>query len=72
MRRKPGEPIYLGGQMLALVVAVLCAGAIPHAVHLWVAPMSFGVRFVASLVLSIAAGALLYRRFSAQAKNEPL
>lgn len=71
MKRKPGEPIYLGGQMLALVLAVVCPVVLPQLYHVLVHPLSFGTRLAAGLCLAALSGILLYRLFAAAAKNEP-
>jgi len=71
MTRKPGEPIYLGGQMLALVLAVVCPVALPQLYHVLIGPIRFETRVAAGLGLAVVSGILLYRLFSAAAKNEP-
>ncbi|MEC4889734.1 MAG: hypothetical protein RI101_06690 [Nitrospira sp.] len=71
MKRKPGEPIYLGGQMLALGLAVICPVALPQLYHMFMSPISFETRVVAGLALAVVSGILLYRLFAAAAKNEP-
>lgn len=71
MKRKPGEPIYLGGQMLALGLAVVCSVALPQLYHVLVSPISFETRVLAGLFLAVLSGILLYRLFAAAAKNEP-
>ena len=71
MKRKPGEPIYLGGQMLALGLAVVCPVVLPQLYHVLVGPISFSTRVIAGLCLAIVSGIVLFRLFAAAAKNEP-
>lgn len=71
MKRKPGEPIYLGGQMLALGLAVVCPVALPQLYHVLVHPISFETRLTAGFCLAVLSGILLYRLFATAAKNEP-
>lgn len=71
MKRKPGEPIYLGGQMLALGLAVVCPVALPQLYHALISPISFETRVVAGLGIAVVSGILLYRLFAAAARNEP-
>ncbi len=71
MKRKPGEPIYLGGQMLALGLAVVCPVALPQLYHALISPISFEMRVVAGLGIAVVSGILLYRLFAAGARNEP-
>jgi hypothetical protein len=71
MKRKPGEPIYLGRHVLALGLAVVCPGALPQLYHLMVAPISIEVRLVAGLLIAVCSGLALVWLYSASAKNEP-
>ena len=71
MKRKPGEPIYLGRHVLALGLAVVCPGALPQLYHMMLAPISIEVRLVAGLLIAVGAGLLLVRLYSVSARNEP-
>lgn len=71
MKRKPGEPIYLGHQMLALALAIICPGALPQLYHVMIAPITMETRILAGLLIAVGAGVALVRLYSASAKNEP-
>ncbi len=71
MKRKPGEPIYLGRHMLALGLAVVCPGAVPQLYHLMVEPISVEARLGAGVLIAVGAGLVLVRLYSVSAKNEP-
>lgn len=71
LTRKPGEPIYLGRHVLALVLAVICPGGLPHLYHVLVAPITMETRLLAGLLIAVGAGLILVRVYSASAKNEP-
>lgn len=71
MMRKPGEPIYLGRHVLALALAIICPGALPHLYHVLIAPITIETRLSAGLLIAVGSGFLLVRLFSASAKNEP-
>jgi len=71
MKRKPGEPIYLGRHMLALGVAIICPGAIPQLYHALIAPITMEVRLLAGLCIAVVAGLALVRFYSTTARNEP-
>ncbi|MEQ1796133.1 MAG: hypothetical protein ABL970_18320 [Nitrospira sp.] len=71
MKRKPGEPIYLGRHVLALVLAIVCPGALPHLYHVLIAPITVETRLLAGLLIAVGAGLILVRMYSTSAKNEP-
>lgn len=71
MKRKPGEPIYLGRHLLALVLAIVCPGALPHLYHVLIAPITVETRLLAGLLIAVGAGLTLVRMYSTSAKNEP-
>lgn len=71
MKRKPGEPIYLGRHMLALGIAIICPGALPHLYHVLIAPITIETRLVSGLLIAVGAGMALVRLYSTSAKNEP-
>lgn len=71
MKRKPGEPIYLGRHILALGLAIICPGAIPQLYHALIAPITMEARLLAGLFIAVAAGLALVRFYSATARNEP-
>jgi hypothetical protein len=71
MKRKPGEPIYLGRHMLALGLAIICPGALPHLYHVLIAPITMETRLLAGFLIAVGAGLALVRLYSASAKNEP-
>jgi len=71
MTRKPGEPIYLGRHVVALALAIICPGALPHLYHLLVAPITMETRLLAGLLIAVGSGFILVRVYSASAKNEP-
>lgn len=71
MKRKPGEPIYLGRHMLALGLAIICPGALPHLYHVMIAPITIETRLLAGLLIAVGGGLALVRFYSASAKNEP-
>ena len=71
MKRKPGEPIYLGRHVVALGLAVVCPGALPQLYHLMISPISIEARLVSGLLIAVGSGLALVRLYSASAKNEP-
>lgn len=71
MKRKPGEPIYLGRHMVALGVAILCPGALPQLYHVLISPISMETRLLSGLLIAVCSGLALVRLYSASAKNEP-
>lgn len=71
MKRKPGEPIYLGRHMLALGLAIICPGALPQLYHTLIAPITIETRLLAGLLIAVGSGVALVRVYSASAKNEP-
>lgn len=70
-RRKPGEPIYLRGHMVALLLAVLAPVLLPMLYEKFMGPLGFGLRLVAGMVIAIAAGGIVYLLYRASARNEP-
>lgn len=71
MKRKPGEPIYLGRHVVALGLAVVCPGALPQLYHLMIAPISMEARLGVGILIAVGAGLVLVRLYSLSAKNEP-
>ena len=71
MKRKPGEPIYLGRHMLALGLAIICPGALPQLYHALIAPITIETRLLAGLLIAVGSGVALVRVYSDSAKNEP-
>jgi hypothetical protein len=71
MNRKPGEPIYLKRHMLGLALAVVFPILLPLLYHHYIAPLSFATRFVASLILALIGGIMLYFTYRTTAQNEP-
>lgn len=71
MKRKPGEPIYLGRHLLALGLAVVCPGALPQLYHVMIAPITVETRLLAGLLIAVGSGLALVRLYAASAKNEP-
>lgn len=71
MKRKPGEPIYLGRHMLGLGLAIICPGALPQLYHVLIAPITVETRLLAGLFIAVGAGLVLVRFYSASAQNEP-
>jgi hypothetical protein len=69
--RKPGEPIYLRKHMVALVLALLATIVLPRLYEVFVSPLSFTGRFLAGMVIAIAAGIGLYFLFRSSAENQP-
>ena len=69
--RKPGEPIYLRIQMVALALAVVAPVALPRLYELLVSPLSFTIRMVAGIVIAAGAGMALYLIYRSSARNEP-
>jgi hypothetical protein len=69
--RKPGEPIYLRKHMVALVLALLATIVLPRLYELFVGPLTFTGRFLAGMVIAVAAGIGLYFLFRSSAENEP-
>lgn len=71
MKRKPGEPIYLGRHMLALGLAVACPGALPQLYHMMIGPITVEARLLSGLLIAVGAGVVLVRIYAASARNEP-
>ena len=71
MKRKPGEPIYLGRHVVALGLAVVCPGALPQLYHLMIAPISMEARLGVGILIAVGAGLVLVRLYAVSAKNEP-
>jgi hypothetical protein len=69
--RKPGEPIYLRKHMVALVLALLATIVLPRLYEVFVSPLSFTGRFLAGMVIAIAAGIGLYFLFRSSSENQP-
>lgn len=69
--RKPGEPIYLRGHMLALMVAVVAPVLVPHLYEALVGPLGFAGRMTFGLFIAVGAGTALYFLYRASARNEP-
>ncbi len=69
--RKPGEPIYLRRQMIALVLAVIVPLVILQLYKIYVGPLSFDFQLGVGLFLSIVLGLALHRAYRSSAKNQP-
>lgn len=69
--RKPGEPIYLRGHMLALALAVVAPVLVPHLYEALVAPLGLAGRMTVGILIAAAAGTALYFIYRSSARNEP-
>ena len=69
--RKPGEPIYLWIHLLALLLVMGAAVALPRAAEFVVGPLSFGTRALAGVGIAVAGGIALYLLYNSSARNEP-
>jgi hypothetical protein len=69
--RKPGEPIYQRRHMLALMSAIMAPIGLPRLYEITAGPLSLTARMAAGLLIAVAAGMLLYWRYSGSARNEP-
>ena len=71
MRRKSGEPIYLKRHMLGLALAVVFPILLPLLYHRYIAPLSFTIIFIASLIIALIGSIALYFTYRSSAQNEP-
>ena len=71
MRRKSGEPIYLKRHMLGLALAVASPILLPLLYHRYIAPLSFTIIFIASLIIALIGSIALYFTYRSSAQNEP-
>ena len=71
MRRKPGEPIYLKRHILGLIVAVVAPILLPLLYHRYIAPLSFTIIYMASLIIAVIGSIALYFIYRSSAQNEP-
>ena len=71
MRRKPGEPIYLKRHILGLAVVVVAPILLPLLYHRYIAPLSFTIIYVASLIIAVIGSIALYVIYRSSAQNEP-
>jgi hypothetical protein len=69
--RKPGEPIYLRGHLIALAIAVLLPIILLQIYKVYVGPVSFGVQLGFAVVISVFGGLALYFRYRFSARNQP-
>jgi hypothetical protein len=69
--RKPGEPIYLRGHIIALALAVGLPIMALQLYKIYVGPISFGMQLGFVLLISILSGFLLYFMFRSSSRNQP-
>lgn len=68
---KPGEPIYLRRHIVALTLALALPLVLLQLYKVYIGPISVGVQLVVGVILSIAAGLVLYLTYRASARNHP-
>jgi L-cystine uptake protein TcyP (sodium:dicarboxylate symporter family) len=69
--RKPGEPIYLRGHMVALAVAVVLPILLVQMYKTYVGKIDFGVQMSVALLISVLVGLALYFAYRSSAGNQP-
>jgi L-cystine uptake protein TcyP (sodium:dicarboxylate symporter family) len=69
--RKPGEPIYLRGHMVALAVAVVLPILLVQMYKTYVGKIDFGVQMSVALLISVLVGLALYFAYRSSARNQP-
>jgi hypothetical protein len=71
MKRKPGEPIYLRRHMVGLALAVVSPILLPLLYDRYIGPLSFTIRFIATLIIAVIGAIALYFTYRSSAQNEP-
>ena len=69
--RKPGEPIYLRGHIIALAVAVVLPILLLQMYKTYVGQIDFSVQISVALVISVLAGLALHFAYRSSARNQP-
>lgn len=70
-RRKPGEPIYLRGQMASLLLAVIAPVVLLILYERFIGPLGYWVRLLAVVGIAVTAGIALFLFHRSSARNEP-
>ena len=69
--RKPGEPIYRRGHLIALLLAVGLPIVALQIYRMYVGPISFGMLLGLIILASVLSGTFLYFMFRSSCQNQP-